>query len=461
VARLDLTPVIDKGLGNSTYILDLGDGRALVVDPERDVRQVRAHAVRLGLDIAYAAETHLHADFISGVRELAAVDGAQVLAPDMGARGFPVTGLRDGETVRLGAVTLQALATPGHSPEHLSYLVLDGGSLAGVFTGGSLMVGTAGRTDLVSPDRTVPLARAQYHSLQRLMELPDETPVWPTHGAGSFCSTGAGRDRVTTIGRERATNPLLRVSGEDAFVDALLGSLGSFPGYFLRLGAINAEGPAVLGSTPPLAGLTATRVRELQELGAQVVDLRPPAEYAAGHIPGSLSNALRPAFATWLGWLADPGKPVIIVRNPDQEPEDITWAAAKVGFAPLEGELAGGMAAWHGLTGSAVAGTDPSFIRAPLMPLQATVLDVRQLAEYVHGHVPHALNIELGSLAARLSEVPDGPLAVMCAHGERAMSAASILAASGRSGISVLDGGPADWPDAWPEAGGSGVRQDT
>lgn len=447
MAKLDLIPVIDEGLGNSTYLLDLGDGRALVMDPERDVREVRAQARRLGLSIAFAMETHLHADFISGVRELAQTEGAAILAPEVGERGFALTGLSDGDTVALGALSLQALATPGHSPEHLSYLVIDGGRIAGVFTGGSLMVGTAGRTDLVSPDQTVPLARAQYHSLQRLMELPDETPVWPTHGAGSFCSAAAGGDRVTTIGRERTTNPLLQVTGEDEFVKALLGSLGTFPDYFLRLGEVNKRGPAVLGTTPALPSLTADRVREMMDQGAQVVDVREAADFAAGHIPGSLSNTLRPVFATWLGWLADPARPVIIVRSPDQDPDDIVWAAAKVGFDALAGEPDGGFGSWNGAAGS---DTVPLVPAERLMTTAAgsTVLDVRQGGEYASGHVPGARNIELGALAGQLSEVPAGPLVVMCGHGERAMSGASIITRGGRPDVIVLDGGPGDWEHA-------------
>lgn len=445
MAKLDLFPVVDEGLGNSTYLLDLGNGCALVVDPERDVREVRAHAHRLGLHIAYAVETHLHADFISGVRELAAADGAAVLAPAVGPRGFPTTELRDGDIVGLGALTLQAIATPGHSPEHLSYLVLDGSSIAGIFTGGSLMVGTAGRTDLVSPDQTVPLAHAQYHSLQRLMELPDETPVWPTHGAGSFCSAAGGRDRVTTIGRERATNPLLQVEGEDAFVEALLGSLGTFPDYFLGLGDVNRNGPAVLGPAPAPTPLTAERAVELQEHGAQVVDVRPPADFAAGHVPGALSITLRPVFATWLGWLVDPDTPVVIVRNPDQDPDDIAWAAAKVGFDALAGELLGGMAAWYAQVGQNPVSTGPALISADGLSPNTTILDVRQWNEFSIGHIPGARNVELGHLALNLSAVPESPLVVMCRHGERAMSAASILAAHGWDDVRVLDGGPRDW----------------
>lgn len=438
-----LVPVIDEGLGNSTYLLDLGDGRALVLDPERDVRQVLAEARRRGLRIAYAVETHMHADFISGVRELAETDGATVLAPEVGPRGFAVTGMSDGQRLAMGSFTLQALATPGHSPEHLSYLLYHSDQLLGVFTGGSLMVGTAGRTDLVSPDQTVPLARAQYHSLQLLMELPDETPVWPTHGAGSFCSSGVGGDRVSTIGKERATNPLLQVDSEDAFVEALLGSLGTFPDYFLRLGEVNREGPAVLGEALELAELTVGEVEKLLADGAQLVDVRSAADFAAAHIPNALSITLRPVFATWLGWLADPGRPLVIVRAADQDPTDIVWEAAKVGFDAVSGELGGGMDAWTG----PVEAETVQFLEAEQLKTDApvTVLDIRQAGEFAAGHVPGARHIELGALAHIPIELPDGPVVVMCGHGERAMGAASILEAAGKTELRVLDGHPSDY----------------
>lgn len=449
MGSLNLIPVVDEGLGNSTYLLDLGSGRALVMDPERDLRRVRTEASRRRLSIAYAAETHLHADFISGVAELAEIEGTTVLAPEVGPRAFAHTGLTDGQTVEMGRFTLQALHTPGHSPEHLSYVLFEDGDLAGIFTGGSLMVGTAGRTDLVSPDMTVPLARAQYRSLQRLMESPDSTPVWPTHGAGSFCSAGGSGDRVTTIGAERATNPLLQVDGEDAFVDALLGTLGTFPEYFLRLGEINRRGPAVLHDDPRLTPLSAATVGTLIGDGAQVIDARQPADYAAGHVPGSISIPFRPVFATWLGWLATPDRPVVIVRGPEHDPADITIAAAKVGFDTLAGELGGGYPTWtqdHTSAG-AVALIEP---RQMIDRLQdgAAVLDIRQACEYTAGHVPGAVNIELGYLDDNLAGVPAGPVIVMCGHSERAMGGASILAASGRTGIAVFNGGPADWAAA-------------
>lgn len=445
--KLHLIPIVDEGLGNSTYLLALGAGLALVLDPERDVRQVRAEARRLGLTIAFAAETHLHADFISGVRELAETEGATVLAPEVGPRGFAHTGLKDGEQLKVGAYTLRALATPGHSPEHLSYLLLDGDRLVGVFTGGSLMVGNAGRTDLVSPDMTVPLARAQYRSLQLLMELPDETPVWPTHGAGSFCSSGSG-GRTTTIGRERATNRLLQVAGEDSFVDALLGSLGTFPDYFLRLGEVNLRGPVVLTAAPAPSALSFEQVISFRDEGAQIVDTRRPADFAAGHVPGSLSIALRPAFATWLGWLTDPQRPVVIVRSPDQDPEDIVWAAAKVGFDTLAGELDGGLPAW----GNTATARTSSLIEAGCLvrgpEASSSVIDIRQAAEFREGHIADARNMELGGLGENLSGLPSGPLVLMCGHGERAMTAASVLERAGRTAVSVLDGGVTDWAQA-------------
>ncbi|RDI55761.1 MBL fold metallo-hydrolase [Nocardia mexicana] len=446
MSTLTLVPVIDEGLGNSTYLLDLGDGRAMVLDPERDLRTVRAEAARRGLAIAFAVETHMHADFISGVRELAETEGATVLAPEVGSRGFAVTGMTDGDVAELGPFALRALATPGHSPEHLSYLLHEGDRLLGVFTGGSLMVGTAGRTDLVGPDRTVPLARAQYHSLQRLMELPDETPVWPTHGAGSFCSAAAGGERTSTIGKERATNPLLQVDGEDAFVDALLGSLGTFPDYFLRLAEVNHKGPAVLGATLDLAALTTSEVQDLVAEGAQVIDARPAADFAAGHIPGALSVTLRPVFATWLGWLADTNRPLIIVRGRDQSLDDIAWEAAKVGFDSLAGELAGGMAAWTGPVASAAV----DLVEADQAAAASTdlVLDIRQHGEFTAGHVAGARNIELGALAENMIRLPEGPVVVMCGHGERAMSAASILERAGRTDVRVLAGHPADYARA-------------
>lgn len=447
MSDVPVIPLVDIGLGNSTYLVDLGDGRALAVDPSRDLRGVQAAAAARGLRVVYSAETHLHADFVSGSVQLAA-NGAQVLASAAGGRSFAHRGLADHDEVDLGGLTLKALTTPGHTAEHLSYLLLDGATSLGLFTGGSLLVGAAARTDLAGAERTEELARAQYRSLQRLAQLPDSTLVYPTHGAGSFCSAPPGAERTSSIGAEKATNPYLAAPDEDAFVAMLLASLGSYPPYFDHLGEINRRGPVLLGTTPALRPLSVDQVMELQEQGAQIVDARHPVDFAAGHIPGSLSIALRPVFATWLGWLADSERPVIIVRSPEQDPEDIVWAAAKVGFDALAGELDGGFPAWKN---SAAAATG-SLIEAGRLvsgtEASAALVDIRQASEYAAGHVVGARNLELGELADHLAELPAGPLVVMCGHGERAMSAASILQRAGRTGVAVLDGGPADWMQA-------------
>ncbi|HZI97666.1 MAG TPA: rhodanese-like domain-containing protein [Actinomycetales bacterium] len=441
-------PVVDEGLGNSAYLVDIGDGRALVVDASLDLRAVRAAAAERGLTVAFAADTHLHADFVTGALALAATDGATVLASAAGARRYPHTGLADGDEVDLGGLRLQALSTPGHTGEHLAFTLLDGDEPLGVFTGGSLIVGAAARTDLVAPDRTEELARAQYRSLQRLLTLGDQVAVWPTHGAGSFCSAPPGADRTSTIGREKATNALLDAEDEDAFVASLLGSLGSFPPYFLRLAEVNRRGPD-LPSSAGLPSLTVAQVGALRADGADMIDVRPVDQFAAGHVPGALSIPLRPVFATWLGWLASHERALVVVRAADQDPDEIRWQALKVGVSNLAGELAGGMDAWTagGQPTTVTALTTPEDVRAPDEPpgSASAVIDVRQASEFSSGHVPGAAHVELGELAGRIDEVPDGPVVVMCGHGERAMTAASVLERAGRRGITVMTGGADDW----------------
>ncbi|MET9513727.1 MBL fold metallo-hydrolase [Streptomyces sp. NPDC002994] len=438
-----LTPLIDKGLGNSAYLVDLGDGRALAVDASRDLRALRAAADRRGLTVAFAADTHLHADFLSGALQLAADDGAAVLASAAGNRAFPHTALADGDTTDLGGLTLRALATPGHTDEHLSFLLLDGSRELGVFTGGSLIVGSAARTDLLGADRAQELARAQYRSLRRLAELPDATAVWPTHGAGSFCSAPPGSERTTTIAAQKQTNPLLAAPDEDTFVRQLLDSLGSYPAYFDRLSEANRRGPAVLGSAPALAALPVDRVRTLLGQGAQLVDVRPVADFAAGHIPGAISIPLRDQFATWLGWLLPDTTPIVFVTGPRQDLAEITWQVLKIGYERPAGHLDGGMDAWSAAGGQVQSIELLSADRIDERP----VLDVRQQAEHSAGHIAHAVHIELGDLTARCGDAPAGAV-VACGHGERAMTAASLLQRAGHQGLAVLDGGPGDWSRA-------------
>lgn len=436
----DVLPLVDEGLGNSAYLVDLGDGRALVVDVSLDLREAARVARRRGLGVAFAADTHLHADFLSGARQLSATEGTRVLASAAGHREFAHAGLHDGDEVDLGGLRLRALGTPGHTDEHLSFLLLDGERPLGVFTGGSLIVGAAARTDLVAPERTEELARSQYASLRRLAGLPDEVAVWPTHGAGSFCSAPPGADRTSTIGREKATNPLLRAPDEDTFVEQLLGSLSSYPAYFRRLGEINRHG--ALTGTPGLPPLEISAVRRLLADGGRLIDVRPLDEFAAAHVPGALSIPLRPVFASWLGWLAPHDRPLVVVRGAGQDPAEIAWQAAKIGYFELA-ELDGGMDAWTAaeLPTATTRLVGPDEVSGP-------VLDVRQDAEFASGHLPGAQHVELGDLPGRVHDVPRDPLVVMCGHGERAMGAASLLEQAGHRDVAVLTGGPGDWAAA-------------
>jgi hydroxyacylglutathione hydrolase len=443
-AHIDVVPVVDEGLGNSSYVVGIGEGRALVLDPSRDPAPYLATADRLRLSVAFSVETHLHADFISGSGELAAL-GADVVTPADAHVEFPALGLGDGDEIDLGGLTLRALATPGHTPEHLAYLVVDGREPLALFSGGSLLVASVARTDLISPDETEPLARSLWRSIhERILTLPDDLPVYPTHGAGSFCSAPAGGDRTTTVGRERAANPLLAAPDEDTFVKLLLDRLGTYPPYFLRLRERNRRGPRVYGTPQPaLAPLGVDAVQRSRAEGAEIVDVRPVAAYAAGHIPGSLSIPLRAQFASWLGWLVDDHVPLIFVRDANQDAADLVRQALGIGYERLAGEVNGGIDAW------ATAGLPVG--RAALVDVAqvtGTVLDVRQDAEFTGGHLPGSLHAELGSLAADGEVVPPGPVSTMCAHGERAATAASLLERAGRTDVTIVIGGPDDWASA-------------
>jgi hydroxyacylglutathione hydrolase len=440
-------PVVDEGLGNSAYVVELGDRRALVIDPARDPTPYLELARWRRLRIAHAVETHLHADFLTGSRELAAA-GAQVLAPRASRLGFAHRGLDDNEELDLGGLTLRALATPGHAPEHVSYLLLDDGQPMALFSGGALLVGTVARTDLAGPELTESLARAAYRSLhQRLLSLPDELGVYPTHGAGSFCSAPVGGERTTTIGAERRHNRLLAAADEDSFVAQLLVGFGSYPPYFLRLRDRNRAGPELLGRDwRVLPRLSTNQVREhLAGGGVVLVDARPITAFAAGHIPGALSIALRPQFASWLGWLVDDAQPLVVVLDDDQDRGELARQCRTIGYDHLVGELAGGMADWR------VAGLPEA--QLPLVGAEqldnqpGRVLDVRQASEVADGHLPGAVAVELGALAGDQlpAALPAGPVTVMCGHGERAMTAASLLARAGHTDLQVAVGGPEDW----------------
>lgn len=433
---------VDEGLGHSSYVIDLADGTGAVIDPPRFPTSQEALAEREHLRVAWTIDTHSHADYVTGSPGLAARAQATFVAPGLSRLETAHRAVRDGERVALSAsVAIVAIATPGHTPDHHAYLLEEDGKPVGLFTGGSLMVGTVGRTDLCGPELAVPLAHEMFRSLHRFDDLPDELTVYPTHGAGSFCSAPGAAERITTLGRERRTNPLLHEPTEDAFVEHLVGGFGTFPSYFARLPELNRCGPRPYDSLPVLGRLSADELEAQIASGAMVVDVRPFISFGAGHIAGSLSNTLRPVFASWLGWLVDPERPLVFVLGVDQNRAELVRQCLDIGHERLVGELDGGIEAWTA-SGRALA----TISVVDVEHLAPTVLDVRQANEYASGHVPAATNVEVAAVAG--AAVPLGELTVMCGHGERAMTAASLLTAGGNHQVSVFEGGPDTWAAA-------------
>lgn len=432
---IGVVPLVDEGLGNSAYLVDLGDGQGLVIDPERDPTPYLTAAETRGLQLRFVMETHLHADFVSGGRELAA-RGARLMAPAESKLLFDHVGLSDGDEVDLGGLTMRVIATPGHTPEHCSYLLMDGSNPLALFAGGTLIAGGMARTDLITADLTEELARAAYRSIRdRLLTLPDALPVYPTHGAGSFCATSPTGERITTIGRERIANPLLQAEDEDDFVTRLLAGYGSYPPYFRRLREVNRAGPRVYGTWPiALRTLGANEVERMMDSGeTDVLDIRSIRGFAAGHIPGSLSIHLRDQFATWLGWLVDPGQALVFVADPDQDLAGAVSQSLNIGYEHLGGYLGGGISAWQ-QSGRSL--TTTRLLGPEQIPPQPAIVDVRQASEWELGHVASAAHIELGEIAGRARDLPSD-VVLHCGHGHRAMSAASLLERAGRSDVAV------------------------
>jgi hydroxyacylglutathione hydrolase len=399
-------------------------------------------AERLGVRLAWTLDTHSHADYVTGSPTLAAGTDAVFVAPAASRLTTPHRPVGDNDEVALAdSVTLEALATPGHTPDHHAYLLQRDREPVALFTGGSLMVGTVGRTDLCGVEQTEPLAHQMFHSLRRFDDLPDDLAVYPTHGAGSFCSAPGASERTTTLGRERATNSLFAVTDEDQFVARLIAGFGTFPTYFVRLPELNRLGPRRYDGLPSIQRLSADDVEGHRAAGGVVVDARPTAAFAAGHIPRSIANTLRPPFGSWLGWLVELDRPVVFVLDDEQDRDELVRQCLDVGHENLVGELAGGIDAWRA-AGRPVEMSDlvdPS-------GMTGQIIDVRQANEYTAGHVPGARNVELGSIPD--SRLPDEPLTVMCGHGERAMTAASLLTGRGHTDVAVLDGGPDTWARA-------------
>ncbi|MGN9795934.1 MBL fold metallo-hydrolase [Streptomyces sp. OZ13] len=431
-----------EGLGNRSYLAG-GAGGAVVIDPPRDIDQVIAAAARRGVRIAYVAETHVHNDYVTGGLELARVTGATYLVPAAAHVSFARTPVADNDTVAVGeGLVLRAIATPGHTPHHTSYVLEEAGRGVAAFTGGSLLIGSVGRPDLVEPRLTEELARAQHASAHRLAaELDDEVPVLPTHGFGSFCSSSQAEGDATTIGKERATNDALTLD-VDTFVARMLAGLEDVPAYYAHMGPANAAGPAPLDLTPPERADAAQIARRLAA-GEWVVDLRSRVAFAEGHVAGSFNFEGEGKLATYLAWLIPWGKPVTLLA---ETPEQIAAAQrelARVGIDRPAAAATGEPGDWIG-EGQELA----SFPRAVFADLAASrergervvVLDVRRDLERAAGHIDGSVHIPIHELHGRIGEVPEGTVWVHCAGGMRAAIAASLLDAAGRQVVAVDDG---------------------
>ncbi|MEW2414835.1 MBL fold metallo-hydrolase [Streptomyces sp. NPDC046866] len=445
--------VTTASLGDNSYLLVSGDEAALV-DPQRDSWDLVASCAARGIRVRYVLETHVHNDYVSGALEVRAATGATVAGPARAPYAFDHLRLAEDDEITLGDTTVRAMETPGHTREHTSYLVYEhardrdqGPEVpAAVFTGGSLLVGSAGRTDLSGEHLTEELARAQFRSLRRLALLPDATRVLPTHGAGSSCSAGpAASGRTSTVGAERRSNPALAARDEEDFVSARTTGLTPYPAYFHHMAPINRAGPAVLGGPPECGPLTPAAVEGLLGGGAWIVDGRGRGTFAAAHLPGSVCDELDERFASLVGEVVPFGTRLVLVL-PEPAAEAAREAVVqllRIGYEKVAGHLAGGIDAW------AAAGRPlRSFPTAEASELaghvrEHRVLDVRP--DRPEGGIPGTLAVPLAELPRRLGELPrDREVWTVCGSGRRATVAASLLDLAGIPVRAVVKGGVED-----------------
>jgi len=451
---------VDEGLGNSSYLIASEEmGLAAVLDPERDVDRYIQIAQGLGLRLAYTLDTHLHNDFISGSREIAARAAVQIGASAEAELAFEHLALQDGDAVQLGDLSIRVLATPGHTPEHISFSLIEDGKAApsALFTGGALIVGGAARTDLLGESQAKPLARSLYHTIHdKLSHFPDSVAVYPTHGAGSFCAAPTVTDRTSTIGQERRWNALLQAKDEGEFVFRALNGLPSYPAYFKHLRRINRQGPTLLGGLPVLKPLKPEEVLQQNAQGVAVVDIRKPRDFAAGHIPGAYGIPLSTPLITWAGWVIPFGTPISLLADHPDEREEAIRQLIRIGYDDLLGYLEGGMPAWEadGLPVSKVPILPAEeLVRQMSLGKAPLILDVRSDGEWRAGHLPEATHIEAGRLPGADLPLSQGDLTVVhCGHSERSTVGISVLERRGYRNLALLEGGYNGWHAAgYPE----------
>jgi hydroxyacylglutathione hydrolase len=455
---IQIETIETSGLGDRSYLASDGEV-AVVVDPQRDVDRVLELVEVLGVQVTHVLETHIHNDYVTGGLELAQRTGAAYVVPADSGAEFDHLPAGDGDAIETGRMRLRALHTPGHTHHHLSYALEDvDGDVEAVFTGGSMLYGATGRTDLVSPDDTMGLTHAQYHSVQRLArELPAETQVFPTHGFGSFCSATPTSGTSSTVGEQRRVNPAL-TSAEQDYVDTLLAGLDVFPAYYAHMGPINRQGPPPVDLSLPQL-VDPSELRRRIDAGEWVVDLRERTAFAAGHLTDSMNFELGDNFVTYLGWLYRWGAPLTLIGESEEQVAEARRHLVRIGIDELAGAAVGDIeslsdgAELRSYRVSDFAGLAEALDRGPVQ-----ILDARRDDERAAGSVRSSQHIPLHELGDRIDEVPEGEVWVYCGSGYRASIAASVLDRPGRQVVLVDDSygaaGEAGLEDERPTEGG-------
>jgi hydroxyacylglutathione hydrolase len=438
-------------LAHASYLLG-SEGEAMVVDPQRDVEIYLEVAEKQNLRIRHIFETHLHADFVSGHKELAARTGATIYIGRAADATFPHVALNDGFQLQVGKLRVRVLETPGHTAESCCFVITDEEQSPepwAVLTGDTLFIGDVGRPDLSKTHTPQQLAGLMYDSLhEKLMALSNQTLVYPAHGAGSLCGRQMRAERSSTIGTERLTNYALQIKGRDEFVRQMTSNLPARPDYFLEDAAINRAGADSLAELPQLAPISASELKTLLQQGATALDVRPAEQFAAAHVPGSINIALSGQFASWAGAvLGLSARPVLIAETPDQSSE-ARLRLARVGIEDLPGYLDGGVEGWK-QAGFALAETAQISVKelSRRVP-DLEVLDIRRQGEWDAGHIASADWYPLDRFKAALPSLDlSSTFAVHCKSGYRSMIACSLLQRAGYNVINVIGG-----LDAWEQA---------
>ncbi len=438
----------DEGLAQCSFLIGCErTGGAVVIDPRRDVGVYVEAAAQNTLRIACAIETHIHADFVSGSRELATL-GATTIGGPGSDLAFEFREARDGELLMVGDLACRFIHTPGHTPEHISIVIEQPGQPTRVFTGDTLFVGAVGRPDLLGEDLTRRLAGQLYDSLfGKLLTLDDAIEVHPGHGAGSLCGAGIGKEPHSTIGQERRVNPMLRHASRDAFVAAVLGDLPETPAYFPRMKRVNHDGPAVLGLTrgyPDLEALAPAQAAAAARDGAWIVDLRSAEEFGAGHPEGAAHIGFGSKVGYWAGWIVPGDARIVLLASSDTHVRAAQAQLLRVGLDRIDGFVAGGFTAWTeaGLPVQSVSQIDVRELRARLQRRERfTLIDVRTRREFATDHIDGAVNVPVGDLHDANAPLPGGPVLTMCEAGFRSSLAASLLQRKGVREITNVTGG--------------------